>query len=54
MKTLNRTKIERPEIKINWKARYIKIKAKSVGQCPDWHPGKGGKAWLFAEEIVIK
>ena len=34
--------------------QYIKIKANSVSICPDWHPGSGGKAWLFADEIVVK
>ncbi|MFZ4402404.1 MAG: discoidin domain-containing protein, partial [Bacteroidales bacterium] len=36
------------------KARYIRIFAKNIGICPDWHAGKGGKAWLFVDEIVIK
>jgi hexosaminidase len=38
----------------NTKARYIKVSAKNVGTCPDWHVGKGGKAWLFIDEIVIE
>jgi arylsulfatase len=33
--------------------RYIRVKAKSVGVCPGWHPGAGGKAWLFSDEIVV-
>ncbi|MBT4148843.1 MAG: hypothetical protein HOE46_00565, partial [Candidatus Marinimicrobia bacterium] len=37
-----------------FKTRYIKINAKNVKVCPDWHPGRGGKAWLFIDEIVIK
>lgn len=36
------------------KARYIKVKAKNMGVCPTWHPGAGGKAWLFIDEIVVK
>jgi arylsulfatase len=35
-------------------ARYIRVWAKNVGICPDWHHGAGGKAWIFADEIVIK
>ncbi|MBL7826690.1 MAG: chitobiase/beta-hexosaminidase C-terminal domain-containing protein [Saprospiraceae bacterium] len=31
--------------------RYIKVKASSQGVCPDWHPGKGQKCWLFVDEI---
>jgi hexosaminidase len=35
-------------------ARFIKVTAKNIGQCPDWHIGKGGKAWLFIDEIVVE
>ncbi len=34
-------------------ARFIRIYAKNTGFCPKWHPGKGGKAWLFVDEIII-
>ncbi|MGB6340536.1 MAG: discoidin domain-containing protein, partial [Candidatus Aminicenantaceae bacterium] len=36
------------------RARYVRIKARNVGICPDWHPGAGGKAWLFCDEIIIE
>lgn len=36
------------------KARYISVVAKSIGPCPDWHVGKGGKTWIFADEILIE
>jgi sialate O-acetylesterase len=36
------------------KARYIMVKASSVIVCPDWHPWKGEKAWLFADEIIVE
>jgi hypothetical protein len=36
------------------KCRYIKVVAKNRGVCPDWHPGAGRKAWLFADEISIE
>ncbi|MCD6347789.1 MAG: hypothetical protein J7L96_10250, partial [Bacteroidales bacterium] len=35
-------------------ARYIRIKAKNRGVCPVWHKGAGGKAWLFADELIIE
>jgi arylsulfatase len=38
----------------NMRARYVRIKASNVGICPDWHPGAGGKAWLFCDEIIIE
>jgi hypothetical protein len=37
----------------NIRARYIKIKAKNYGLCPDWHLGAGGKTWIFVDEIII-
>ncbi len=36
------------------KIRYIRVKAENQGICPEWHPGAGGKAWIFADEIVVK
>ncbi len=36
------------------RARYIKIMAKNAGPCPEWHPGKGGRTWIFADEILIE
>jgi hexosaminidase len=38
----------------NVKARYVRVYAKNVGICPDWHAGKGDKAWLFVDEIVVE
>jgi predicted alpha-1,2-mannosidase len=35
-------------------ARYIKVYAKNVGVCPQWHVAAGNKAWLFVDEISIK
>jgi len=35
------------------KARYVKVKAFSQGNCPDWHEGKGEKCWIFLDEIVV-
>ncbi len=40
--------------KFSTKARYIKVVAKNTGTCPEWHWGAGNKAWIFADEIVIK
>ena len=34
--------------------RYLKIWAKNIGRCPADHPGAGGKAWLFVDEIVVE
>jgi hexosaminidase len=35
------------------KTNYLRIHALNPGECPSWHPGKGGKSWIFADEIVI-
>ena len=35
-------------------ARYVKVIARNIGICPEWHSGNGGFAWVFADEIIIK
>jgi hexosaminidase len=35
-------------------ARYVRVKARHMGTIPDWHVGKGGKGWLFVDEIVVR
>lgn len=35
------------------KARFVKFKVENIGRCPDWHLGKGEKAWLFVDEIFV-
>ena len=35
-------------------ARYIRVTAKNIGKCPDWHAGKGNPAWLFVDEIIVE
>jgi predicted alpha-1,2-mannosidase len=35
-------------------ARYVRVFAKNIGICPAWHQGAGGKAWIFADEIVVE
>jgi len=37
----------------NKSARYIRIIARNVGLCPEWHVGAGEKAWIFTDEIII-
>jgi len=39
---------------LNISARYIKIQAINRETCPDWHPGFGGKAWIFSDEIIVE
>ena len=35
-------------------ARYIKMVAKKIDACPDWHVGAGEPGWIFCDEIVIE
>lgn len=33
--------------------RYVRVHARNQ-RLPDWHPGAGERAWIFADEIVIE
>lgn len=35
-------------------ARYIRVTAHTYGKIPGWHPGSGGDAWIFVDEILVK
>jgi hexosaminidase len=35
-------------------ARYVRMRATSIGQCPEGHPAAGGTAWLFIDELVVR
>lgn len=39
---------------IGKRAKYIKVWAKNYGKIPDWHPGKGGDAYIFIDEIEVQ
>jgi hexosaminidase len=38
----------------NINGRYIKVHAVNMKTCPSWHEGAGSRAWIFADEIVVK
>lgn len=38
----------------NMKARYVRVRAENIKTCPGWHKGAGGKAWIFADEIIVE
>ncbi len=38
----------------NTTARFVRVFAENQNTIPEWHQGKGGKAWLFADEIIVK
>ena len=33
--------------------KYIKIIGNPVAKLPTWHPGKGDKAWIFIDEVLV-
>jgi len=35
------------------KARYIKVKAETVGKAPNWHNAAGLPVWIFADEVIV-
>jgi hypothetical protein len=35
-------------------ARYVRVKARTYGKLPSWHPGSGGDAWIFVDEIIVE
>ena len=35
------------------KARYVRVKALSMKQCPKWHRGYGNPSWIFIDELII-
>ena len=35
------------------KARFVRVQARNIGTCPPWHGGRGGKAWVFVDEIQV-
>ncbi len=34
--------------------RYVRVQAENMGVCPEWHPGGGGRSWVFSDEIIIE
>ena len=35
-------------------ARYVKVRALSYGTIPAWHPGAGGEAFIFVDEVIVE
>ncbi len=47
---INRMELEK---QIGLKCKFIRIKVKNIGVCPQTHEGKGNPAWLFMDEIMV-
>lgn len=35
-------------------ARYVRLRARTFGKLPSWHPSSGGDAWIFVDEISVE
>jgi predicted alpha-1,2-mannosidase len=35
-------------------ARFVRVRTRSLLRCPPWHPGAGGAAHLFADELLVE
>jgi hypothetical protein len=35
-------------------ARYLRITAKSMLTCPEWHRGYGMPSWIFCDEVILE
>ena len=46
--------IQELEVRPRCETRYVKMSAKTIGSCPDWHVGAGQPAWIFCDEFVIE
>ncbi len=43
------------ELDVNYKSiQFVKVVATNIRRCPEWHLGAGGRAWIFADEIVVE
>ena len=36
------------------KVKFVKVILNYPGDCPQWHLGAGGKAWIFVDEVFIE
>ncbi len=36
------------------RARFVRLRAQSLGTCPVGHPAAGQPAWLFADELIVE
>ncbi len=41
-------------LRLSAQTRYLRLVAKNQGICPSWHPGAGGKSWVFVDEVSVE
>lgn len=42
------------DVKVGKDARYVRVNAGNTGILPEWHQGKGQKAWMFVDEVTVE
>jgi hypothetical protein len=52
-KNMKQTEIKDIKTELTTNSRYLRIKAFNMVVMPEWHPGKGGKPWIFVDEIMV-
>jgi len=45
--------IETFTITLNKEIKFLKLDIDNMAVIPEWHDGKGNKAWLFMDEIIF-
>jgi len=48
------TSIDALEWNGSFKSRFVKLKIKNIGKCPNDHKGAGNDAWIFIDEIIFE
>jgi hypothetical protein len=38
----------------NAQVQFIRVEARNIGTCPEWHSGTGEPAWIFLDEVVVE
>jgi len=47
--------VEKVGLKVSaQKTRYLRVRAKTIGNLPPWHRTPGASSWMFVDEIVIE
>ncbi len=52
--SLSAPSLKNIDIAINEDIKYIRVEVKNIESIPQWHEGKGTKAWLFMDEWILK
>ena len=47
-------RVEEFSLSFQAEAQYVRVVAKNFGKLPDWHPGFGGQAHIFVDEVTIR